>query len=110
MDDRERRLAENERLFREVNERIERAAAQHGVDTHRYDFVCECSNIDCGLTVTMPLSEYEQARADPTVFVVALGHELPEIEDVIHRDWGYQLVRKHGEAAQVAREEDPRAR
>jgi hypothetical protein len=109
MDDRERRLAENERLFRDVNERIEGAAAQHGVDSHRYDFVCECSNTDCVLKVTMPLAEYERARADPAVFIVAPGHELPEIEDVAHRGPGYQLVRKRGEAARLARENDPRS-
>lgn len=110
MDSREKRLARNERLFREVNERIEQAAARHGVDHHRYDFVCECSNVDCGLEVTLSLADYEHARSDSAVFIVAPGHELPDIESVVHRGWGYYLVRKEGEAAQVAREEDPRAR
>ncbi|MDE3026409.1 MAG: hypothetical protein KGI93_12660 [Acidobacteriota bacterium] len=109
MDERERRLAENERLFREVNERIEAAAVGHGVDNHMYAFVCECSNVDCTLTVTMPLAEYDRARQDPAVFVLAFGHELPEIEKVVHRGGGYQLVRKQGEAGRLARETDPRA-
>jgi hypothetical protein len=42
------------------------------------------------------------------VFIVALGHELPEIEDVIFRGDGYELVRKHGEAAELVEERDPR--
>lgn len=110
MDDRERRLAENERLFREVNEGIEAAAAGHGLDDHPYAFVCECSNADCMLTVTMPLAEYDRARQDSAVFVVGVGHDLPQIEKVVHRGEGYQLVRKQGEAGRIARESDPRAR
>jgi hypothetical protein len=108
--DRERRLAANEALFREVNERIEEAAARHGDDRHRYDFVCECSNVHCGVVISMPLPEYERARADPAVFIVGPGHETPEIEEVVHRGRDYHLVRKFGDAAQVAREADPRAR
>jgi hypothetical protein len=110
MDDRDRRLVENERLFREVNERIERIAAEHGLDSHEYEFMCECSNLDCDLMIAMTLEAYERARADPAIFVVAYGHELPEIEDVLLREGGYQFVRKRGEAAEVAAEDDPRGR
>jgi len=108
VDERERRLAENERLFREVNEGIEQAALRQGQDGHVYEFLCECSNLDCGLALKLNLETYERARADPQVFVVASGHELPEIEDVIFRGPNYELVRKHGEAARVARKDDPR--
>jgi hypothetical protein len=108
VDERERRLAENERLFREVNEGIEQAALRQGRDEHVYDFLCECSNLDCGLALKLTLETYEEARADPTVFVVASGHELPEIEDVIRRGPNYELVRKRGEAGEIARKDDPR--
>jgi hypothetical protein len=110
MDERERRLAENERLFREVNEGIEQAALRQGQDKHVYDFLCECSNLDCGLALKLTLETYERARSTPTVFIVALGHELPEIEEVIERGPNFELVRKRGEAGEVAREEDPRGR
>jgi hypothetical protein len=33
---------------------------------------------------------------------------LPEIEEVVLRGAGFQLVRKHGEAAELAEERDPR--
>jgi hypothetical protein len=110
VDDRERRLAENERLFRDVNEEIERVAAGQGDDEHEYEFLCECSNLDCDLMLSVRLAEYERARADPAVFIVAAGHELPEIEEVVDRTDRYQLVRKLGEAARVAEEDDPRRR
>jgi hypothetical protein len=108
VDAREQRLAKNETIFRDVNERIEETAAAQAIDPHLFEFLCECSNIDCTLRLPLTLAAYEQARADPTQFVVAPGHDLPEIEEVVHRAEGYQVVRKAGEAAEVAEEHDPR--
>lgn len=110
MDPRETRLARNETLFREVNEQIERAVGRLGrEDKHVYEFLCECSNSDCTLLLPLTLDEYETARSDPRQFVVAPGHELPEIEDVIARYPGYEVVRKRGEAAEFVTELDPRS-
>jgi hypothetical protein len=109
MDARERRLAQNETLFREVNERIEDLAITHADEDHIYEFLCECSNAHCDLRLSLPLSIYEQARADSTIFIVAPGHDLPEIEEVVLRGDGFQLVRKQGEAAELAEEKDPRS-
>jgi len=110
VDARERRLAQNETLFREVNERIEDLALTHTNDDHLYEFLCECSNAYCDLKLFVPLSAYEEARSDSAVFIVAVGHELPEIEDVVLRGAGFQLVRKHGEAAELAERTNPRNR
>jgi len=43
-------------------------------------------------------------------FAVAPGHALPEIEDVIDRQAGYDVVEKRGEAARLVAGLDPRAR
>jgi hypothetical protein len=109
MDAREERLAKNEILFRDINERIEQVAAGHGGDEHLYEFVCECSNADCTLRLRMTLAVYEDVRADPTTFVVAPGHELPEIEEVLVRNDEYQVVAKSGGAAALVAEHDPRS-
>jgi hypothetical protein len=111
VDAREERLANNEVLFREVNERIESAAEQQSRprDDHVYEFLCECSNIGCDLRLPLTLSAYEGVRADPTCFVVAPGHELPEIEEVVYFCESYQVVRKEGDAAEFAEETDPRS-
>jgi hypothetical protein len=109
MDEREERLARNETLFRSVNENIEGAATSRGRDDHTFEFFCECSNTDCTLLLPMTVSEYEQVRADPRQFVVAPGHELPEIEIVVARRSAYQIVRKEGEAAEFVTEHDPRS-
>jgi hypothetical protein len=109
MDAREERLARNETLFRSVNENIGRAAASGQMDEHIFEFFCECSNVDCTLLLQMTLSEYERVRADPRQFVVAPGHELPEIEIVVDRRGPYQVVVKEGEAAEFVTERDPRS-
>jgi hypothetical protein len=109
MDARERRLAENETIFRSVNERIEQLAAPQGPDAHVFEFLCECSNLDCTLRLPLTLREYEEVRADPAVFVVALGHDLPEIEEIVRRTPTHQIVKKHGEAAELAVARDPRS-
>jgi hypothetical protein len=108
MDAREERLAGNETLFRSVNERIEHAAASGEIDDHVFEFFCECSNTDCTLLLPLTVTEYERVRADPRQFVVAPGHELPEIENVVARMSAYQIVIKEGEAAEFVAEHDPR--
>jgi hypothetical protein len=108
MDAREERLAQNETLFRSVNENIEEAAASGQIEEHVFEFFCECSNIDCTLLLPMTVAEYERVRADPRQFVVAPGHELPEIEIVVARTSAYQIVVKEGEAAEFVSDHDPR--
>ena len=109
VDPREERLVENEATFRRINERIEAIAESHGSsDGHVYEFLCECSNADCTLRIPLSSTAYEWVRRDPAQFVVAPGHDLPEIEEVVFRTNAYQIVRKQGEAADVAAEENPR--
>jgi len=110
MDARQKRMAENETLFREVNERVRAIASVHGSDDHVYEFYCECSNADCTFQVKATLSEYEAVRAYPNRFIVAPGHQLPEIETVEERSDSWWVVEKHGEAAELAKRHDPRDR
>jgi hypothetical protein len=109
MDAREERLARNETLFRSVNENIEDAAISGQLDDHVFEFFCECSNLDCTLLMPMTLAEYERVRADPRQFVVAPGHDLPEIEAVVAQSSAYQVVVKEGDAAEFVTEHDPRS-
>ncbi len=56
----------------------------------------------------LSLSTYEAIRGDPQTFIVAPGHELPEIEIVVDKRAGFTVVRKEGEAARIAEDLDPR--
>jgi hypothetical protein len=109
MDPREKRLAQNEAVFRSVNERIEEIASSGPGDQHVYQFVCECSNADCNLLLPMTRAEYESVRRNPRLFLVAPGHELPEIETVVVRRGPYHIVTKRGEAGAYVEARDPRA-
>lgn len=108
MDSSRERLAENEALFRSINELIQQAAAVSGVDQHVYEFLCECSNSACTLLLPLTLAEYEQVRADPRQFLVAPGHVVGDIEIVVEQRTSHLVVRKIGEAAEYVAPRDPR--
>jgi hypothetical protein len=84
------RLARNQSLFREVNERIERIAGGNEV----VEFVCECSNTECVATVELKLSEYDRIRSNSTWFVIKVDHDISQIERVISQNDGYAVVEK----------------
>jgi AraC-like DNA-binding protein len=108
MDERERRMAQNEALFREVNERVEAVAHQLGPNVP-YEFVCECANADCTFRVVLSLREYEAIRSDPKTFVVLPLHYTPEVEDLVAEEDSYWVVRKSGEAGEYVEDLDPRS-
>jgi hypothetical protein len=109
---RDERLAGNEALFREVNERVAEVATNFvEVETHTepVDFTCECGRAACAEPIPMTMVEYEAIRAKSTHFAVVPEHEQPEIEIVIERHPTYVVVEKREEEAQeIARETDPR--
>jgi hypothetical protein len=109
--ERDKRLARNETLYREVNERVSEVAEQFEAETNTpFAFICECGAADCTEPIPLTLTEYEAIRAEPTRFAVVPGHELPEIESVIGRHLTYLVVEKREQEAQeAARETDPRS-
>jgi len=107
--ERERRIGLNESVFREVNERIEEAADSFGLAEPPLNLVCECGDAQCVEQISMLRSAYEELRSEPTHFAVFPGHEIPEVEEIVEKRKGYDLIRKHeGGPADVARETDPR--
>lgn len=108
METRERRLAENEVRFRALNERLRDSSGTWQAGEGRLELVCECGDEDCALAIQMTPQEYEQVRSDEAQFAIARGHERPEVEDVIAEHERWTVVRKRGEAAEIAAENDPR--
>ena len=104
MSDSLERLARNESLFREVNERIENVAGEN----EAVEFVCECSDKECVSTVALKLADYERIRSNSTWFFVKTGHNMVEIERVISEEAGYVIVEKLV-ATDFAQEVDPRS-
>ena len=106
---REDRLARNEALFREVNERINEMAGTLGSDQDTYEYLCECSDPSCAERIPLTFEEYERVRAEGTRFVVAPGHEVHSIEEIVEQADGHEVVEKVGVAGEVAARLDPRA-
>ena len=102
------RVAKNESLFREVNERIKSLADTFLVGRgDRQRFVCECSSTGCSGSVELTLGEYADVRSSDTRFAVAPGHVTPNHERVVLKTERYWVVEKDGLAGVVASEEAP---
>ena len=101
MDERTRRVAENEALFRQVNERVvgrERRPAE------TFEIVCECADTQCMEHLRVTTEVYERTRSEPTDFLLKPGHAKLEFETVIEGHEEFELVRKIGATASVARQ------
>jgi hypothetical protein len=105
--DRARRVALNESLVRDVNERISEGAQRFDIKG-RTDFLCECAHEECSSRIALAPPEYERVRSEGGWFVVVPGHELPDLERVIATGEGYAIVQKLGEGREFAESLDPR--
>ena len=106
---RARRIGQNEALYRSVNEKIEALSAAFGAITDTMSVVCECGNASCAEQIEVSIADYERIRSEATLFIIRPGHEIPDVEEVVERNDAFHVVRKvEGDAAEVARETDPR--
>jgi hypothetical protein len=110
------RLAKNEALFRDVNERITEISQSLAVDSAHQPklidgLVCECSDPLCTERVgPLTVTEYEAVRDDPRRFIIAPNHHAADVESVIEKHSSYWIVEKdEGVPADVATELDPRS-
>jgi hypothetical protein len=99
-----RRAAENQSLFRQVNERIKELNAVFDQLTPYASWACECANLGCIERIELTLAEYEELRGYPTRFAVAPDetHLVQGVERVVHQTGRYWVVEKVGEAAERA--------
>ena len=109
-DDRVRRIGLNEAVFRAVNEEIEGLSERFGLTDDALDLICECGYAECAERIRISHEDYERLRSDATTFAVVPGHEIPEVEEVVERGDGYDVVRKRsGEPAAIAKHTDERS-
>lgn len=93
--DRKQRIEENEKLFREVNERVApmHAGYQSGPDS---EWVCECGDETCFEKIVVALDEYREMRSHGNWFVIKPGHEKLDVERIVRGREGYVVVEKDG--------------
>jgi hypothetical protein len=109
----EERRAQNEALFRDLNERVKEIQDQFdgGLSAPTdLELLCECGELKCATRLDVTREEYEQARSDPTCFLVLPDHVNPQIETVVRETEGFAIVKKKLSASQIARDTDPRSR
>jgi len=94
VNERKRRIGENEAIFRSVNEQVRELTASLATATNTMKVVCECGARSCTDQFEITTDAYGQVRADSTVFVVKPGHDLPETETVIDKNDTYWTVRE----------------
>ncbi len=105
------RVARNDAVFREANERIRSTADSMELDhSDVLPFLCECAEESCTTVLQLSQDEYEAVRAHPTHFINARGHAVNgggwvRVLDEFDR---YTVVEKVGEAAEIVAELDPR--
>ena len=98
-DERRRRLARNEAAFRALNERAQDVTEELAFDgvidmPDLAECVCECADPGCAAELRVSRADFERARSDAATFIVARGHELPEIERVVYESDGFSIVEK----------------
>ena len=101
------KIARNNAAFREANDRIEAAAAEHGVERGQpVPFLCECSDRRCVEVILLTLEEYERVRSNPRWFAHAVDHER-QVEDAVQpvEDHArYLVIEKINHAGEVAQQ------
>jgi hypothetical protein len=109
MSTRGERIGLNEAVFREVNERIQGLADKAELSQEPLDLVCECGDATCVRRISMTRAEYEHLRSEPRQFAVHPGHEIPDVERVVAKRNGYDVVQKdEGAPERIAEQTDPR--
>jgi hypothetical protein len=109
-DERARRVGLNEALFRQVNEEIRGITATFGAESGTMTVICECGNSGCAEQLEVGVADYERIRSDARLYLIAHGHDFPEVEQVVESREGWEIVRKReGTPAEVSEETDPRS-
>ena len=110
------RNATTQNRYREIHEHLSQVYNQFaaGTDPDRelpelLELFCECGQQPrCGERVKVHPVTYERVRSEPTTFILAPGHGVAAVEEMIERGDGFLIARNFGRAAEVARAADPR--
>ena len=103
------RIAQNEALYRAINERLITWEERRAAPDDRHLFFCECGHESCDQRLFITIREYERLRADPMRFGLLREHLIPESERVVEEHDGYVVVEKFEEVRDIVEGTDPRS-
>jgi hypothetical protein len=83
--------------------------AEGRYDGDPVEIVCECGQEACHDWIALTAAAYEDVRRDGAQFVVARDHAVDGVDRLLERHRRFDVVEAIGDAAEVARNLDPRA-
>ena len=83
------RLFANEQATRDRNE-----ARLAGNQASVFRLHCECGAAECPARIEIPSDDYRAVRVSERCYIVAVGHEIPEIEQTLVTTGAYKIVEK----------------
>lgn len=93
-----KRRSENERIFKQHNERIKDYVTGLLDPAMKQElligFTCECANEICQEKIEMPVNDYTKLRANANQFIVKKRHEQPDIERIVKVLPTYEIIEK----------------
>jgi hypothetical protein len=93
-----KRRAENEKLFRDINDQLKRAVKRMVTpgeeDRVLMEFYCECADRGCQERINMTIQQFQAIENRHRLFVIKPGHAQPDIETVIDKHSKFLLVEK----------------
>lgn len=94
----ERRLKENEVIFMRANKGVaDFIEEETGHSNVIVAFYCECSNLDCRDRIKINTKLYKKLHKNPKHFIALPGHEFPNIERIIKKEKGFNILEKIGD-------------
>jgi hypothetical protein len=103
----ERRLVENEVIFRQHNEKVQQdlEALRDEAKTEGHDilpredmsvhFYCECAKETCHERIVLTPDEYKEFHQNSSQFIVLPGHNFPEVERIVLTNDKLMVVEKY---------------
>lgn len=102
----ERRLAENELMFRHINTKNKGRQLREDIsedDSLVIDCYCECSNRQCHARIRIDNEQYDEIHKDNKQFIALPNHENKAIEQVVRQLDGFNVVQKYADPSEVAK-------
>lgn len=100
----ERRLAENELMFRHINTKNKGRQLSESVpenDSLLLDCYCECSNRHCRERIQIDAKEYEDIHKDNKQFIALPNHENRAIEQVVRQLADCNVIQKFIDPSEI---------
>ena len=94
MSSRQERKAQNQRVFRAANERMQEMIDGQVPYGTVIPFLCECADNECLGRINMNAADYEGIHIDRDLYIVLRDHPTIEGENVVEQEDGYDIVSK----------------